>query len=336
MKTVQIEQAGVSVPALPGDTILKAARNAGIEYPFSCQSGRCGACKSRILVGEVEHLAPYSKFTLTDEEKANGVVLACRAVPKSDVRVAWLRDSMERPMLALFESEVRGVSRLTHDIVRIQIALPEGLNFQFLAGQFAMLRFDGFEARSYSMANVPGERTLEFFVRKMAGGSVSTFVNERLIPGTKVSVEGPFGESFLRKSHTGPILAVAGGSGMAPIYSIVRTALASGLKQRIHLYFGVREERDLFLIDELERLRSKHQNLSTQPVVERCIASSGIKVGGRVGNAVLNDWPEFKGLWQAYIAGPPPMVESLIPELAKRGVAESNIFADAFYSAVPK
>lgn len=90
------------------------------------------------------------------------------------------------------------------------------------------------------------------------------------------------------------------------------------------------------MIDELDRLRGKHQNLSVQLVVERRIASSGFRVGGRVGNAVLNDWPEFKGLWQAYIAGPPPMVESLIPELSKRGVAESNIFADAFYSAVPK
>ena len=108
------------------------------------------------------------------------------------------------------------------------------------------------------MASLPKDPALEFHIRRVPGGAVSNFVGDKLQAGDDVRVEGPFGSSWLRDSHRGPILALAGGSGLAPIKSTVEQALASDMLQVIHLYFGVRDERDLYLEDHFERLAESH------------------------------------------------------------------------------
>jgi CDP-4-dehydro-6-deoxyglucose reductase/ferredoxin-NAD(P)+ reductase (naphthalene dioxygenase ferredoxin-specific) len=321
-------QRTIEVPT--GGTILEAALDAGIGYPFGCQSGNCGACKSHLLKGEVT-MEGYSEFALSDEEKSRSLILACRAVPWEECEVAWLEedDLIVHPRRVL-ACKVVGLDDVTHDIKRVRLSIESGGPFDFSAGQFASVTFDGCAPRDYSMANVPGDRVLEFHVRRSQGGTVSAYVAEGLKLGDPVRVEGPFGASYLRETHRGPIIAVAGGSGMAPIKSIVEHAIAKALPQHIYLYFGVRTERDLYLDDHFKALAAQHPNLHFVPVLSE---GDGMERRcGLVHEAVAQDFDEFDGC-KAYLAGPPVMVEAATRLFEQRGMRRLDIHADAFYTA---
>src|SRR3546814_2783707 len=131
---------------------------------------------------------------------------------------------------------VAALENLTHAIRCVRLRTGSGGPLPFIAGQYASVTFRGQPPRDYSMANRPGEAELEFHIRFTSGGATSNFVAESLRVGDPVTVEGPLGESYLRAEDPGPILAIAGGSGLAPMKSIVESALAQGLRQPIHLY----------------------------------------------------------------------------------------------------
>jgi NAD(P)H-flavin reductase/ferredoxin len=327
---VRIVQADRTIEVPTGGTILEAALDAGIGYPFGCQSGNCGACKSHLVKGEVT-MEGYSEFALSDEEKARGLVLACRSVPWEDCEIAWLEedDLIVHPRRVL-ACKVAGLDDATHDIKRVRLSIESGGPFDFSAGQFASVTFPGCPPRDYSMANVPGDPVLEFHVRRTEGGSTSAFVAEKLKLGDSVRVEGPFGASYLREAHRGPIIAVAGGSGMAPLKSIVERALQKQLPQHIYFYFGVRNERDLYLHDHFLALAAKHPHLHFTPVL-----SEGQGNGRRTGlvhEAVAQDFDELDGC-KAYLAGPPVMVEAATKLFEQRGMRRIDVHADAFYTA---
>ena len=317
-----------------GQTILEAALAQGVPYPHGCQSGNCGACKSRLYAGEVE-MAAYSEFALTDEEKAQGLVLACRSVPWSDAEIAWLEtDEVVLHPLRLLDCRVVEVTSVTHDIKRVRLEILSGGPFTFSAGQYARVTFQGQPFRDYSMANRPDEQTLEFHIRHVAGGASSSYVATNLKAGEKVRVEGPFGTSYLREGHTGPILAIAGGSGLAPIKSIVETALERGMAQPIRLYFGIRDERDLYLEEPFRTLERRHGNFRLIPVLSEPTAPTARRTGF-VHEAVAKDFASFDG-FKAYLAGPPVMVEAASTMLSARGMRREDIHADAFYTEAEK
>lgn len=326
-----VQAAGRVVEVPPRTFLLHAALDAGIDYPFGCQSGNCGACKSRLLSGEVAMAPGYSDFALGDDERARGLFLACRAVPTADSEVAWLEedDLIVHPRRVL-ACRVVELADATHDIriVRLQIVSDEP--FAFSAGQFASVTFDGCPPRDYSMANLPGESLLEFHVRRTADGTASVHVAERLAVGDAARVEGPFGNSYLRENHRGPIIAVAGGSGLAPIKSIVERALALSLPQHIHFYFGARSERDLYLHDHFACLAERHANLHFTPVLSE--PDGGTWRRGLVHEAVARDFDDFDGC-KGYLAGPPAMVEAASRLLERQGMRHVDIHADAFYTA---
>ena len=121
---------------------------------------------------------------------------------------------------------VVGLAPVTHEITSLRLAIVSGGPFVFSAGQYAALSFGALAPRDYAMANRPDEAELEFHIRRMGAGSASAYAAEQLRTGDAVMVEGPFGTCYWREQHRGPILALAGGSGLAPIKSIVDTALA--------------------------------------------------------------------------------------------------------------
>jgi CDP-4-dehydro-6-deoxyglucose reductase/ferredoxin-NAD(P)+ reductase (naphthalene dioxygenase ferredoxin-specific) len=327
---VRISRADKTIEVPTGATILWSALDQGVDYPFGCQSGNCGACKSHLVSGEVT-MEGYSEFALSDEEKERGLILACRAVPWEDSEVAWLEedDLIVHPRRVL-ACRVVGLDDATHDIRRVRLAIEAGGPFDFSAGQYASVTFDNCQPRDYSMANAPGDPVLEFHVRRTDGGATSAYVGERLKVGDDVRVEGPFGTSYLREAHRGPIIAVAGGSGMAPLKSIVERALARALPQHIYFYFGVRTERDLYLHDHFAALAEKHANLHFRPVLSE--AANGTWRTGLVHEAVAQDFDEFDGC-KAYLAGPPVMVEAATRLFEKRGMRRIDVHADAFYTA---
>jgi len=327
---VAIRQCETPLEVQLGQTILEAALQQGLDYPHNCRAGNCSACKSRLYSGEVE-MSPYSEFALTEGEKESGLILACRAVPWSDCEIAWLseEDRIVHPTRAL-KCRVHELARATHDITIVKLHVLSGGPYDFSAGQFADVSFPGLSSRQYSMANRPDQSTLEFHVRAVPGGQVSSFVHTALQVGMPVEVHGPGGTSYLRTKHQGPILAIAGGSGLAPIKSIVETALFERLTQPIHFYFGVRDECDIYLEHHFQTLAAQHSNFRFTPVLSNPSGTTARRTGF-VTDAVRSDFPSLEG-FKAYLCGPPPMVEAAQRMLPELGVLNENIHADAFYT----
>ncbi len=317
-----------------GETILEAALKAGIPYPHGCRSGNCGACKSELVAGEVD-LAPHSEYALSKAERDQGLVLACRAVPWSDCTLRWLDagESVAHPIRHL-SCRVAGLEDATHDIRIVRLAIESGGPFDFSPGQYAQTSFAGLPARDYSMASRPGDDLVEFHIRAAAGGAVSQYVARRLAKGDDVKLVGPYGAAHLREGHRGPIVALAGGSGLAPIKAIVEEALAKGMEQDITLYHGVRAERDLYLEKHFEGLAEEYPNLRILPVLSEPDGPSQRRTGF-LADALSSDFSSLDGA-KAYLAGPPIMVETCTEALAKLGLRRQDVHADAFYTEADK
>jgi NAD(P)H-flavin reductase/ferredoxin len=305
------------------ETIVEAATAQGIPYPFSCHSGTCGTCKSRLVHGDVMLLDHYSKFTLTEKERESGLILACCAIPKSDCEVAPLPQS---PIPARkLNCTVTAVRDATHDIKILEIEPPGEAPLRFLAGQYADLTFAGLPARSYSMASKPGDLLLEFHVRRT--GQVSQHIHTSVKPGDRVTINAPIGTSYLRDDHKGSVLAIAGGSGLGPIKSIIDTLLMRPSPPPIHFYFGVRAERDLYYADYFQNLAAQGL-LSFIPVLSEPPESTTMR-SGFLADALKADLTTLGG-FKAYLAGPPIMVETCLAVITANGLDLTDCHADAF------
>jgi CDP-4-dehydro-6-deoxyglucose reductase/ferredoxin-NAD(P)+ reductase (naphthalene dioxygenase ferredoxin-specific) len=320
-----------SAPALYGETILESLLQAGVPFPHNCQSGNCGSCKCELIEGDVLEL-PYSEYALSPEERARNLILACRTQVWGDcsVRLLDADESVVHPSRVM-RCQVVACTDLTHDIRALTLAIEAGGPFMFSAGQHAKLKFGpGLPERSYSMANRPDVPALEFLVRHVPQGQTSGYVFSNLRPGATVTVSGPLGNAYLREGHRGPILAVAGGSGLAPIKSIVDTALELDAEREIHLYLGVRDERDVLLGSWLEELAARHAHVSLHIVLSEPSRATARRTG-LVSDAVGTDLRSLDG-FKAYVAGPPAMVEALQRQLVAAGMPVRDVHADAFYS----
>jgi ferredoxin-NAD(P)+ reductase (naphthalene dioxygenase ferredoxin-specific) len=332
--TVKIHQFDGPLSVEMGQTILEAALARDLAYPHGCRSGNCGMCKSELLAGEVE-MSPYSEFALTQQEKASGLILACRAVPWSDCEVKFLEaDEVVAHPSRRLTCKVVGLDHATHDIRIVRLEILSGGPFDFSAGQYASLEFPGLPPRDYSMANRPGDPIMEFHIRLLPGGAVTPYVSSRLRVGDTVKLSGPYGTSYLREKYAGPIVALAGGSGLAPIKSIVETALAHGLQQPITLFFGARAERDLYLEDHFQALARRHGNLKFIPVLSQPDGPTQRRTGF-LADILREDFTTLDGA-KAYLAGPPAMVETATTALLDHGVRRQDCHADAFYTEAEK
>ena len=337
--TVTVADLNQSAPAEEGETVLDALLAHGIGFAYSCQAGNCGTCKCELVSGDVLEME-YSEHALSADERSRGIVLACRSQMWSDVVVRRLdsEDFVVHPSRVM-RCRVAAIDQLTHDIVGLRLAIVAGGPFTFSAGQYAQLELPVAPgiSRDYSMANRPDQPSLEFHVRVMPGGSVSHRIATALKIGDMVKVSGPMGTSYLRTQHSGPMLCIAGGSGLAPIKSIAETALASGYASPVHLYFGVRAGRDVYFERELAELQKRHDNFKTHIVLSEAGAASSAgtllpRRHGLVTDAVAADFTSFAGC-KAYIAGPPLMVDAATALLKSRGIGARDIHADAFFPA---
>ena len=316
------------VPVEAGDTILASLLRAGVAFPFSCQAGNCGTCKCELVSGDILELE-HSEHALAGEERAKGIILACRTQVWDDTVVR--RIDAEELVLhpsRVMRCRVLELEALTHDIKGVRLAVEAGGPMTFSAGQYAQVEFAPGLSRHYSMANTPAEPELVFHIRHLPGGRTSQYVASHLKVGDKIKVSGPLGVSYLRDNHRGPVVLVAGGSGLAPNQSIVCTLLERGHEAAVTLYFGVRSERDLYHEGLLKDLVAQHPNFRYHVVLSEQIGEKGRRYG-LVHEAM--DLPLAQGT-MAYLAGPPVMVEAASAILAANGLARRQIHADAFYN----
>ena len=313
---------------------MSSLLQAGLAFPHSCQQGNCGTCKCELIEGDILDL-PYSEFALSATERARNVILACRSQIWGDCVIRPLDgdDEVMHPS-RIVHCRVATLTDLTHDIKVLRLAVEAESPLLFTPGQYAKLEFAAGLERDFSMASLPGAALLEFFVRRVSGGSATQYLFDELRVGAQVKVSGPFGSAHLRQRHTGPILAVAGGSGLAPIKSIVESVLTSDIEREVHLYFGARDESDVYLEPLLRQWQERAANLRVQVVLSAPSQASTRRVG-LVTEAVAQDLTSWNG-FKAYLAGPPPMVEAMQTRLVQSGLPRRDIHADAFYTQAEK
>jgi len=317
-----------------GRTILETALSEGIDYPHGCQAGNCGGCKSYLLEGEVE-MSPYSDFALSTEERGRELILTCRSVPWSDCVVQPIAaDDAAIHASRRLICRVAGIEQATHDIRILTLEIVDGGELDFTAGQYASIRFADLPARDFSMASLPTKDRLEFHIRLVRGGAVTDHVHTALTVGDQVEVRGPMGTAHYRAGHRGPILLLAGGSGLAPIKAILEATLAdrqnSAADPDIFLYFGARDEPDIYLEDILSHLAATNSNLRYTVALSEPTAPTSRRTGNLT-EIVAADFDRLDG-FKVYMAGPPPMVESMTKLVLDRGVARRDCHADAFYT----
>lgn len=332
--TVRIRNLDEEIVLEPDERILAVALEENLPYPHGCKSGNCGACKSFLHSGRVS-MAARSRLALTEDEEARGFILACRSTPLEDCEVSFadLDECPSHPVRRL-QGRVSGIERMTRDVVCVRIEPTETEPLAFSAGQYATVAFPGLPARDFSFASRPGDPVLEFHVRALDGGRVSRFVVEELRPGDPVALEGPYGTAYLREEHRGPILALAGSTGLAPIKSIVERALAIGMKQPIHAYLGVRAEADVYLEDHFRALAAQHENLDFTVGLSEPDGPTERR-SGTLADMVREDFDDLDGA-KVYLAGPPVMVETCVEAVKALGVREEDCHADAFYTEADK
>ncbi len=329
MFSVNIRQAERSIDVEIGSTILETALQAGIDYPHGCRAGNCGGCKSRLHSGDVE-LSPYSEFALSQAEYSDGLILACRAVPWSDCDISWceLDDVAVHPILDL-TCRVQQLEKMTQDIVSLKLRVISTEPFAFSPGQFVYVEFEGFPKREYSIASYVDD-TLEFYIRKIPDGTVSNFIWDYLVTGETVRVSGPYGNMFFREQHDGPVIAVAGGSGLSAIQPIVLESVRCQPERSLLLYHGVRDEVDIYRSEIFEVLSDQHLAFEYYPVLSEATGERSQKTG--MLHEVLSEEIQVCSDGKAYLAGPPPMVRSCSDVLQSKGLDSMNIHADPFFT----
>jgi propane monooxygenase reductase subunit len=332
----RLEPVGIEMEVDEDETILDAAFRQGLMLMHGCKEGQCSACKSFLLDGEVD-LDRYSTFALPDFEEQEGYTLLCRAHALSDVEIELFNFDEEvlRSGVPIVEAtaQVEAVEELTHDIRRLVLRVNQPEDLVYHPGQYMDIRIPGTEDehRSFSMANLPadGDR-LEFMIKIYEGGHFSGLLanGNGLSVGDELHCTGPYGVFTLRSSSPRPLVFIAGGAGMAPILALLRQLADEGSQRPARFYYGARTETDLFALEEIERLKSALPQLEFVPALSE---ADGPWDGeqGLITDVVDRREPDLENV-DAYLCGPPPMVEAAIATLERRGCAESRIYFDKF------
>ena len=338
--TVRLEPIGVEFEVDEGETVLNAAFRQGISLPHGCKEGQCSACKCNLVEGDVE-LLKYSTFALSDGEREQGGILLCRSLAQEDLVIELLNFDEELLSKSIavktFKGAITAKSNLTHDIRAIEIDLEAPM--KFWAGQYVDITVrtkNGEEiTRSFSMANTPDQtQKLRFIIKKYPDGRFSNELDAGGIEvGAAVSVRGPFGSCFRREGRTGPIVLVAAGSGMSPIWSILHDHIASGEARAVHFFYGARTRADLFYIEQLADITAAHPTITFTPVLSH--ADTDPDWHGATGFVHQVVGTELKrmgieGDADAYACGPPPMIDALQPVLFMQDFDSDRTFFDKF------
>jgi CDP-4-dehydro-6-deoxyglucose reductase len=309
MATVELD--GTSVVLQAGEKVLDGLLRAGLEVPHSCRAGACQSCLVRAVAGNPPAAAQAGlKPTL----RAQGYFLPCVAVPSEDLVLARADGGdLEVP------ARLASIERLSSDVVRVNVA-AEG-EFPHQPGQFLNLVRDDGLTRSYSIASLPGQGTLELHVRVLPGGRMSEWLADPAVVGTKVRLRGPAGECFyVAGREDEPLLLAGTGTGLAPLLGIARQALAHGHRGAIDLFHGARTPAGLYLEDELRGLLARHPRFSYHPIVTPLDA------------AVFARFPVLDGM-RVFLCGDPALVKKMRQQAFLAGADLSAIHADPFITA---
>src|SRR5215472_13304749 len=323
---------------VPSDRpVLEAALAAGLNLPHSCKSGHCGSCRARLVAGEI-HYPNGRPLGITAEEARAGNVLLCQARAQSDLTVqARLIASVADVEIKTLPCRIARLTPLAPDVMQVMLRLPAVERLRFHAGQYLDVLLPGGRRRSFSIASPPHDSALlELHVRRVSGGGFTERLfdaggtsDARLTLGSLLRIEGPIGQFSYREGRS-PILMIAGGTGFAPLKSMLRHVLETGSGRDVHLYWGARHAHDIYEQARVLEWVQRHPRLTFTAVLSEPTATEAAH--GRVGfvhEAVLADHPDLSR-FEVYAAGPPAMIEAIRAGFPRHGLPAQRLYFDSF------
>ena len=337
---INFEPVDIEMEVGEDENILDAAFRQGIHLMHGCREGRCSACKSFVLDGDVQ-MAGHSTFACNDAEVEEGYVLLCRTNAYSDCTIELLNFDEDELLGGVPIQDVRtriaALVPMTRDIVSLQLEVVEPATFAFKPGQYADVHIPGTdEHRSFSMATTqatPGR--VEFLIKKYPGGKFAALLDSGLAAGDEITLTGPYGSFTLKDGHVLPVVCVGGGAGMAPILSLLRHMSENAITRPVRFYYGARTAADLFYLDEIAEIG---EGLADFTFVA-CLSESfdgevpdSVRIEpGNVTDVVSAHEPTIAKT-EVYLCGPPPMVDAALALLDSQAVPTDQIFYDKFTS----
>jgi len=334
---VRFQPVGIEIEVNENETVLNAAFRQGVSLTHGCREGQCSACKSFLLDGDIE-MEKYSTFALPEYESEEGYVLLCRSHAYSDLEVELINYDEDILRLGIpivtLQTIVEEIEPLTHDIKRLVLRFAEpGQRMLFTAGQYADIRIPGSEEhRAYSMANTPRTNDhLEFIIKVFPGGRFSSLLEGGISVGQELVVKGPYGVFMLREKSNSDIICIGGGSGMAPLWSVLNSMAERGIERKATYYYGARTRKDLFYLDRLQQLEECLPDFRFVPALSMATAEDEWDgETGLITEVLDRNLEAGQKQMQAYLCGPPPMIDAAIPVLVSKGIGEDRIFFDKF------
>jgi CDP-4-dehydro-6-deoxyglucose reductase len=366
--SVLIEPLGRTILADADRPVLEAALAAGLNLPHSCKSGHCTSCRAQLRAGAIAYPGDRRPAGLLAHEAEAGRVLLCQARPRSDLvvevrtvgrrgdvlvtrenpgaagavgdptgdvtgdatRADTVRDLAAALEIRRLPCRIDAKQPLAPDVMQVFLRLPAAESLAFLPGQYLDVLLEGGRRRSFSIASPPHDAArLELHVRRAPGGGFSDAVFEALPVGSLLKIEAPIGQ-FLYVPSAAPLLLIAGGTGFAPLKSIVRHVLEVERTTRpIHLYWGARAAIDVYEHETLRRWASEHPNLHYVPVLSAAGEDAPWRRGW-VHEAAARDLGTALARHDVYVAGPPALVEAVRAGYPAQGVAPERIQFDSF------
>ena len=335
--SVRIEPHGRTLHVGEDQPVLEAALAAGLNLPHSCKSGHCSSCRARLLEGRIRY--PGARPAgITLEEERSGHILLCQARAQSDLTVeARLIASVADVEIKTLPCRIAGLSALAPDVMQVLLRLPTVERLRFHPGQYLDVLLPSGKRRSFSIASPPHDSdVIELHVRRVSGGGFTERLfgaggagESPLTVGSLLRIEGPIGQFSYRAGRT-PMLMVAGGTGFAPLKSILRHVLETGVEREIHFYWGARHAHDLYEQPRMLEWLQRHPQLSFTAVLSEATTTEAAHArAGLVHEAVLADHRDLSG-FEVYAAGPPAMIEAMRAAFPTHGLPAERLYFDSF------
>ena len=329
---VSIEASGKTFVVREGESILTAALRQGVMLPYSCKNGTCGSCKGVVQSGEV-HYPFHPPMALERSDIADGLALMCQAEPIEDLTISVREIEAVRDIqVRMLPARVIEKTILAQNVVRLRLKLPRAQRLQFLAGQYIDVLLAGGKRRAFSIASCPSlEDVIELHIRHVEDGDFTGFVFDELKERDILRLEGPQGNFFIRNDQPEkPMIMLGGGTGFAPLKSMIENLLEQGDRREIYLYWGTRNREELYM----DELPSQWADDNDHIHYRRAISdSSELDINhyfqGFVHEAVLADFPELSG-YDVYMSGPPAMIDAARQAFIESAVDEQRLFYDSF------
>ena len=329
--TVLVQPTGLKIIVNEGETVLAAALRQGVVLAYNCRNGVCGTCKGKVIQGAVSYEADELRG-ISKEEQDRGLALFCQAIPIADLEIeAHTVDALCDIQIRMVPCRVQQMTRLADDVMRLFLKLPENNGLRFVPGQYINILLRQGGERSFSLAGSPGQDTLlELHIRHVSGGQFTDHVFTEMKVQDMLRFRGPLGTFVFRDDLVGPVIFMAGGTGFAPIKSILEDLFARAIDRPIFFYWGVRAKKDLYHHELVSNWVKQYRNFQYIPVLSE--PRAGDHWSGRTGwvhEAVLADHPDLSN-FSVYASGPPPMINAAKLGFLAQGLENSRLFYDSF------